>query len=97
LGEWTDDFPSKQAALKQAPFPADWKRRTGLVRHGFTHFELEIEVYVADLAKRPKTNGQWVLPAKLREVALPTVMRKIVEHGLDEGGPLFQTSSARKR
>jgi hypothetical protein len=32
-------------------------------------------------------------------VALPTVMRKIVEQGLDEGGPLFaaQTSSARKR
>ncbi len=28
---------------------------------------------------------------------LPTVMRKIVEHGLDQGGPLFQTSSARKR
>jgi hypothetical protein len=24
-------------------------------------------------------------------------MRKIVEHGLDQGGPLFQTSSARKR
>jgi A/G-specific adenine glycosylase len=96
-GEWTDDFPSKPAALKQAPFPADWKRRTGLVRHGFTHFELEIEVYFADLARRPKTNGQWVSFAKLREVALPTVMRKIVEHGLDEGGPLFQTSSARKR
>ncbi|MBN9545093.1 MAG: A/G-specific adenine glycosylase [Alphaproteobacteria bacterium] len=97
LGEWTADFPSKQAALKQAPFPADWKRRAGLVRHGFTHFELEIEVYFADLASRPKTNGQWVASAKLREVALPTVMRKIVEHGLDEGGPLFQTSSARKR
>jgi hypothetical protein len=25
----------------------------------------------------------------LRDVALPTVMRKIVEHGLDAGGPLF--------
>jgi A/G-specific adenine glycosylase len=97
LGEWTEDFPSKPVALKQAPFPADWKRRTGLVRHGFTHFELEVEVYFADLVGRPKSNGQWVPAAKLREVALPTVMRKIVEHGLDQGGPLFQTSSARKR
>ena len=26
---------------------------------------------------------------KARDVALPTVMRKIVEHGLDDGGPLF--------
>jgi A/G-specific adenine glycosylase len=96
-GDWSEDFPSKLSALKQAPFAADWKRRAGLVRHGFTHFELEIEVYFADLAKRPKTNGQWVSAANLRDVALPTVMRKIVEHGLDEGGPLFQTSSARKR
>jgi A/G-specific adenine glycosylase len=96
-GDWSEDFPSKASALKQAPFPGDWKRRAGLVRHGFTHFELEIEVYFTDLAKRPKTNGQWVSADRLRDVALPTVMRKIVEHGLDQGGPLFQTSSARKR
>ncbi|MEO8894923.1 MAG: NUDIX domain-containing protein, partial [Rhizomicrobium sp.] len=96
-GDWSEDFPSKSSALKQAPFPADWNRRAGRVRHGFTHFELEIEVYFTDLAKRPKTNGQWVSAANLRDVALPTVMRKIVEHGLEEGGPLFQTSSARKR
>ena len=52
--------------------------------------ETEPEQPVAD-------TGQVLL--KLRDVALPTVMRKIVEHGIDEGGPLFavQTSSARKR
>ena len=85
--------------MAQAPFAADWKKRVGLVRHGFTHFELEIEVYVARVAKRPKTKGEWIAADKLRDVALPTVMRKIVEHGLDEGGPLFaaQTSSARRR
>jgi A/G-specific adenine glycosylase len=98
-GPWTADFPSKTAALKQAPFAAGWEKRAGLVRHGFTHFELEVEVYVAELARRPKGNGQWVSTEKLHEVALPTVMRKIVEHGLDAGGPLFaaQTSSARRR
>jgi hypothetical protein len=26
----------------------------------------------------------------LRNVALPTVMRKIVEHGLEDEGPLFR-------
>jgi A/G-specific adenine glycosylase len=97
-GPWGDDFPSKSAALKQAPFAADWKKRTGLVRHGFTHFELEIEVYAAEIRKRPKSEGRWVPVAELPEVALPTVMRKIVEAGLDAGGPLFaQTSSARRR
>ncbi|HZD91135.1 MAG TPA: A/G-specific adenine glycosylase, partial [Pseudolabrys sp.] len=56
---------------------------------GFTHFELEIEVYVASIAKRPHVDGQWTPRARLGDVALPTVMRKVVAHGLDEGGPLF--------
>src|SRR5262249_24839913 len=45
LGPWTEDFPSEAQAMKQAPFKADWKRHIAIVRHGFTHFELEIEVY----------------------------------------------------
>jgi A/G-specific adenine glycosylase len=97
LGPWGEKFPSGKTALAQAPFPADWKKRPGLVRHGFTHFELEMEVYTATLTKRPKTKGQWIAADKLRAVALPTVMRKLVEHGIDEGGPLFHTSSARRR
>jgi len=131
-GEWTEKFPSPAAALKQAPFGAKWKKRPGIVRHGFTHFELEIEVYVAEVVKRPthichprpsaakaargegdpghqkrlglKSLGSlpsaretraspgmtmWVKAEDLNKVALPTVMRKIVEHGLDSGGPLF--------
>jgi hypothetical protein len=39
--------------------------------------------------KAPAFQGDWVATGRLREVALPTVMRKIVEHGLDTGGPLF--------
>jgi A/G-specific adenine glycosylase len=95
LGEWAENFPSPAKALKQAPFEADWKKRSGIVRHGFTHFELETEVYVAHFTKRPKFGGEWVPTEKLREVALPTVMRKIVEHGLDEGGPLFSSGKSR--
>jgi A/G-specific adenine glycosylase len=91
LGPWEENFPSPTRAIKQAPFEAKWKKRPGIVRHGFTHFELEIEVYVAEFSKRPKFKGSWVPAEKLREVALPTVMRKIVEHGLDEGGPLFSS------
>jgi A/G-specific adenine glycosylase len=129
LGPWDENFPSTAKALKQAPFEAAWKKRPGIVRHGFTHFELEIEVYFAELKNHPPLEGgskmpkafsgrgqkvartpspknprvaradfsaspsrgeaRWVLTEKLREVELPTVMRKIVEHGLDEGGPLF--------
>jgi A/G-specific adenine glycosylase len=110
LGEWSEDFPSSARALKQAPFEAAWKKRPGIVRHGFTHFELEIEVYSTEVNKHPrlswpsltrpsmdgrlkdghdKLGVRWVSRDELSNVALPTVMRKIVEHGLDEGGPLF--------
>jgi len=86
LGPWGEKFPSAKAALSQAPFPAKWKKRLGLVRHGFTHFELEMEVYVADVAKRPQTKGQWIGADRLKDAALPTVMRKLIEHGISPEG-----------
>ena len=98
LGPWAEKFPSANEALLQAPFRASWKKRAGIVRHGFTHFQLEVEVYVAELAEPQKTEGKWVAADKLSISALPTVMRKIITHALDEGGPLFsQARSARRR
>lgn len=47
LGPWSEDFPARAEALAQAPFEAAWKKVPGLVRHGFTHFELEVEVWVS--------------------------------------------------
>src|SRR5262249_21250378 len=76
LGPWTDEFPSTAEARKQAPFKAAWKKRLGVVRHGFTHFELEIEVYSVDVGERPDIEGRWVVG--LATAALPTVMRKII-------------------
>ncbi len=76
LGPWTEDFPSRAEAMKQAPFKANWKKRLDIVRHGFTHFELEIEVYEAKVDERPGFEGRWV--KDLSTAALPTVMRKIV-------------------
>jgi A/G-specific adenine glycosylase len=54
LGPWGDDFPSAEEALAQAPFQAKWRKLPGIVRHGFTHFELEIEVWVVEVSSRPK-------------------------------------------
>jgi A/G-specific adenine glycosylase len=90
LGPWGKKFPGPGAALSQAPFAAAWKKRPGIVRHGFTHFELEIEVYVAQVARRPKTRGSWTHAEKLADVALPTVMRKLIAHGLEVNiGPKY--------
>jgi len=60
LGPWGEAFPSRDEAMRQAPFKAAWRKRPGIVRHGFTHFELEIEVYVAEVSTHPKLS--W--PAK---------------------------------
>jgi len=103
LGEWGGKFPSHEEARTQVPFRAEWKKLSGIVRHGFTHFELEIEVWVAEVKRRPRTlpgmtSVVWVGTDDLHAVALPTVMRKIIAHALPEEGPLFrQVRSARKR
>ena len=94
LGPWTAVFPSSAKALAQAPFSAKWKKRPGIVRHGFTHFALETEVYVAEVTKRPRYVGDWIALERLGDVALPTVMRKMLEHGLADDGPLFRSRKA---
>jgi A/G-specific adenine glycosylase len=82
LGSWTDDFPSAREVRQQAPFPAKWEKQSGIVRHGFTHFELEIEVYRADVVRRPRVEGRWIVQSELTNAALPTIMRKILAHAL---------------
>jgi A/G-specific adenine glycosylase len=86
LGLWEPDFPKPVAARRHAPFTGEWKKRPGIVRHGFTHFELELEVYVAHFARRPNGEGRWLPPEDLGTAALPTVMRKIIAHAVDLAG-----------
>lgn len=97
LGPWNAHFPGTAEAREQAPFTGAWRKRSGIVRHGFTHFELEMEVYVATFRALPNGEGAWIARDALSTAALPTVMRKVIDHALDEGGPLFQISSARTR
>jgi A/G-specific adenine glycosylase len=80
LGPWRAKLPSHEEALAQAPFDADWQRRPGVVRHGFTHFELEIAVWRAELSARRTVEGLWLAPHEQARAALPTVMRKIIAH-----------------
>lgn len=61
-------------ALKLAPAAADW-RPAGQVRHGFTHFELIIDLLAAHVARIAGDGFRQPLAA-LDEAALPSVMRK---------------------
>ena len=73
----------RDGVVKEVPFAGPWTKVPGIVRHSFTHFHLEIEVYVGRFTRRPKFDGMWVTRRKLGATALPTVMKKLVHHGLD--------------
>ncbi len=46
---WLPDYdPAK--GLLDAPLDARWKRLPGVVKHGFTHFPLELTVFFARVA-----------------------------------------------
>jgi A/G-specific adenine glycosylase len=90
------EFPStdwRAAAWREgearaaAPLQADWSALPGLVRHGFTHFELELQVFsgrVPQSATPPA--GVWCAIDRLSEMALPTLMKKVARHALGQVG-----------
>ena len=86
--EWTADFAAADA-LKSAPRVScravGWRRLPGIVRHLFTHFPLELVVYVVELPKRTRApNGmRWVKIAEIGGEALPSLMRKVVARALE--------------
>lgn len=85
---WAHDFDDNDSA-GLAPLKAKWRKLPGVVRHVFTHFPLELAVYVADVpqaTKAPK-GARWVKIAVAHEEALPTVMRKVVTHALERVRP----------
>jgi A/G-specific adenine glycosylase len=78
--DWSDSF-NRKTALDQAPLKAEWRRRTGVVRHVFSHFSLELQVFAAEVSQRTRAPGNcwWSLEADAE--ALPSVMRKALELG----------------
>lgn len=69
--------------VSAAPFTADWVS-CGTVSHVFTHLELRLSVYRADLEQTPSVHGFWESVEKLDEAALPTVMKKAVEAAIPD-------------
>lgn len=74
--EWRALAWPAEAALALAPMAANW-RAAGMVRHGFTHFTLDIALYAARV-QRIEAEGFLRPIAALAEEALPSVMRKCV-------------------
>jgi A/G-specific adenine glycosylase len=79
--EWSRGFDDNTAPAS-APLKASWQKLAGVVTHVFTHFPLELTVYVASVAARTKAPpGMRFVP--LQEAhgeAFPSVMRKVLTH-----------------
>ena len=84
---WTHDFDEANA-LDEAPklARARWRRIPGVVTHVFTHFPLDLVVYVTQVpsSTRAPKSARWVALADLAGEALPNLMRKVVAYALDD-------------
>lgn len=65
------------------PLEALYSKAIAPVEHGFTHFSLDLTVYVADVASGTKAPGdcRWVKESGLDDEALPSLMRKVAAAG----------------
>ncbi|MDE0173954.1 MAG: A/G-specific adenine glycosylase [Defluviicoccus sp.] len=85
---WTEEPAANAEALDLAPVEADWRLLPGEVRHGFTHFRLELAVMAGRAGEGWRdADGIWVPVDRLGEHALPTVMKKVVRHALSHPPP----------
>jgi A/G-specific adenine glycosylase len=73
------------ASLEHAPVVADWRLADEPVIHGFTHFVLELTL--AEACTRQPPPGLWCAPHRLHELALPTVMKKLLRRAGLRPGP----------
>lgn len=88
---WHDkNFRLGDDVLSHAPLAARWTRLPGSVRHTFTHFHLELDVYRAtkiEPAQSGKADGlqncMWIEAENLDGQALPSLMRKVIAHAMD--------------
>ena len=82
--DWTHDFDVVKARQEAPRLHAGmkWRRLPGVVNHVFTHFPLELTVFVAEVPRgiRAPKGAHWVKRAALAGEALPNVMRKVLAH-----------------
>lgn len=80
-GPWSEALSELQPA---PPLQADFRLLAQPVVHVFTHFELRMQLAIAQVgAGLPPPQGcRWVDPGRLEDEPLPTLMRKLIAAGL---------------
>jgi A/G-specific adenine glycosylase len=80
--EWSAEYRESDAS---APMHGlKWRKVSGVVNHVFTHFPLELTVYLARVQANTRApQGMRFVPLdRLDDEALPSVMRKVIAHAL---------------
>jgi A/G-specific adenine glycosylase len=75
---WRSEPWTLQEAVRIAPIATDWAPLPGTVRHGFTHFRLELGIMTGS----GEADGLWSPVDRLGEHALPTLMKKVASHAV---------------
>jgi A/G-specific adenine glycosylase len=78
--EWRETSWDAAEAVAAAPALAEWRALPGSVRHGFTHFRLELAIVAGTTAEPPA--GLWATPVEFKNHAFPTLTRKLVRHAM---------------
>ena len=78
--DWRDAPWDIAEASTAAPAEVKWRTLPGTVRHGFTHFRLELGL-LAGTTSDPIA-GIWARPAEFKNHAFPTLTRKLVKHAM---------------
>jgi A/G-specific adenine glycosylase len=77
-----DGWSARADGSGEAPLPGSW-RAGGVVRHGFTHFDIELglAIYAGDRWGELTGEGEWWPVAALEAAGLPTVFAKAARLG----------------
>ena len=70
-----DGWNARGDGAGDPPLPGAWDS-AGLVRHGFTHFTVELAVLAQQEAAQPQGAGEWWPLDRLDEAGLPTLFAK---------------------
>ncbi len=87
--DWNEKEAVAENALKSPPVNGEWWQLPGIVKHTFTHFHLELTVFRIIAPKKAELTlfadadrCKWVHRDELKSQALPSIMRKVIDHAL---------------
>jgi len=91
--DWSESF-DPDSALGLVPLEASYRKAIARVEHTFTHFHLQLDVYVGEVPQGclAPEGCRWVAGEALDGEALPSLMRKVVTvareaaSGIGQGG-----------